>query len=1505
MLPPDAIQSLVRQYNVALSYSDNRIRRRVLQAWSSESKKGPAAGKQKERRQRENLTVKTQQNGDWSGGQENFKPQQYPRMASRPSNVGQQQMNDIIMSIEQIKHRRRVTGLPSNSPSPSSNSALSLHPPRHSNSLMNEYNIRGIYIKYFNTWRSWSMHSNLLRMRAHLKQSSVPSRPPSPPLHLSPEALHLATLHCARQRKKRGIKALKTLLKSFSMPIHNYEGYAAPIQPGSQHRRIVPSGLLTLTIFKWMLQTLPPNMYPNKFKFSSYDDTSPRPSTDSFLRCKSMINPRILHSCKIKTEGGYTMLLHSKALLDVYNSSKIFKALKAYVRKIKKARKFERRNILKNTFGKWRVYFCIMGKQSKQKSKLTRILKLIAFKNLSRSYRSYRDLLLTISFSKLRKHADDEIAVSNEALSRAERFRFMWYAGRFYSIWKKEWLKGEVSRIKIATKHHNRKHFRRWLKATTLKYNLRAFDYNRTVRLMLKVINFWRYYIIRVKTLQKLTRRSTRARNLELKYFCLSRWYHGVMNAKVALSFRFKSLTRLVHKIFDAWKFKAANFRQFKLLMAYAERQSLKLNKRKFLSKLVENANKKKRIKVIAYRSNIYFGQKMFDRFKYAVEVSIWHRVQLEYHLREYTIKMKILPAWRRFVKIGKEVRKRGLEFNLFYYMEKWVQFVQAQMEERAEKLAEEMWARRKLSFWAFEEWARESKRRKRLKETERFLKRQTKRAKIARVIQQWNTKTNKMINARNAFSKVKRNRQMKILRGCVIVWRSSAFFKRAKRLKELNSTWSRFSAGLDLSRRSRENKNLADRLVYVKGLKGGLDRLYNNWKVSLYLKACASAADGACYKIRGQRAFKMLRLWVKRGNAKRDQQQQIELSLSFRRLRSSLKGARQARLLGVLSAHLKAWHRYVHDTNLIRSGKVDILMSSFDLMKLRRCFDRIGSLIRSKRAFIKSFWISWIKYCVSAKSKKEEFKKVVEKLDVIKQRSCLRSWSNSTKLKVHKKSGLSLQSNRTVASKALSRWAANVATGKLSKHVKEFVETRSSTLLRKTFSAWASYIRYVSIETSRLKKLRLSHSESEIRYRRKMKCLMSKAFEEWEKRVCKWIEKKVLAADADDLNEELRKKRGLNRFKVMGGKRRLKMRIENLNQFRELNLLRSTFEEILVQVQAAKKSKGVKRSKLIFLKLKHNVKNAQRVTRFTSNMQEKLRRNLMYQTFNAWKARYFSTVDKIQMVFDTVKKGWTTLAIKRLKNSPNLSGGIILLKACSKYEVRVNLSLGFNALKRNRLKRMGIDKLVGTVRRIVLNSTFERFNDHCVGANGLSSMARICMSRWKSGVRKIVVRNDLYIAKRVKRSYLRRWFRNLKQVKRTRERKSAVNLILEQKQLQNNMKLMESCFSMLVRYVSARYAKRNNYETADYSYLSFHFAKFIRRASQMGEARKAKMKARKWREEKLLTLAFYSFKVGAAGGRVAQEGAQEAKKGEEEKRKEEVEIDGGTTTTALKIEEL
>lgn len=157
-------------------------------------------------------------------------------------------------------------------------------------------------------------------------------------------------------RKKRGLASLKNLLKSYNNVLHSYEGYVAPCKPtGSLVRQILPSGLLTLSIFKWISLTLPDGIYPNKFQFSSYDVGS-RASTDSFLRCKALIPDKIFHKIKIKKSTGYTQLLHSKALLDAYNSKKIFKGFKEYVRKMKRVERWERRKRGERFFGRWRVY---------------------------------------------------------------------------------------------------------------------------------------------------------------------------------------------------------------------------------------------------------------------------------------------------------------------------------------------------------------------------------------------------------------------------------------------------------------------------------------------------------------------------------------------------------------------------------------------------------------------------------------------------------------------------------------------------------------------------------------------------------------------------------------------------------------------------------------------------------------------------------------------------------------------------------------------------------------------------------------------------------------------------------------------------------------------------------------------------------------------------------------------------------------------------------------------
>ncbi|GMH84683.1 hypothetical protein TL16_g09996 [Triparma laevis f. inornata] len=822
------------------------------------------------------------------------------------------------------------------------------------------------------------------------------------------------------------------------------------------------------------------------------------------------------------------------------------------------------------------------------------------------------------------------------------------------------------------------------------------------------------------------------------------------------------------------------------MLMAYAERQNFKLEKRKFLAKLVENANRRKKRRLERYKANVYFGAKMFGRFKYAVEVSIWYRVQLEYHLLNFTIKKKILPAWRRFTKIGKEVRARGLEFNLFYYMEKWVQYVSGEIEERAEKLAFEVWENRKCLFRAFEEWAREGKRSKRLKETSKFLNRQTKRKNIARILERWNGKTNKVVNGREAERRVKGNRERKILRGCVIVWRSSAFFKRAKRLKTLNSNWTKFKTGLTLSRRSRENKDLSSRLVYVKSLKSGLDKLFDHWKVSLYLKACVNASNAACYKIRGRRGFKMMKKNVKFMRRMRDEQALFKLMHGFKRLCYNLKVLRSERL--------------------------------------------------------------------------QERMKIT-----------LKTWVNETKIKIINKKGLLRESDRMRVNKAFDIWTENVMNMKISSKVKKIRDLRSSKIIKYHFVAWFQRIRYVLDETSRLKKLKLGYSESEIRFRRKDRQIKSKFFEVWERRVIKWIEKKEMMEDAVYFNEELRKRRGIRRFEFLGMRQEIKTKIMRLKSFIDLNRKRNTFEEIWNKVEAERERRISLRLKLTFSKFKYNVFNSQKITRYITNKQSTRRLQLKHLTFLAWKSRYSSRLDKIQLIFDKVKKGWTTLAIRRLKNSPNRAGGIILIKACEKYEVKVELGVGFYAFKRNNEKGRGVDKLVGAVWKKVLRSTFERFDEHAVNMNGLSSTARISMKRWKSGVKMIVRNNDIYVAGRMKRSYLKRWFRNLGEVKRIKERRLVVHQILQGQMMNLRLRLIAGIFSNLIRYVVLRKVKRENYEVAVSQRLGFQFTKFIQRTRNMLEVREAKRKAKRFSEDKLKRVAFYSFKVGVAGGRVEE----------------------------------
>ena len=126
------------------------------------------------------------------------------------------------------------------------------------------------------------------------------------------------------------------------------------------------------------------------------------------------------------------------------------------------------------------------------------------------------------------------------------------------------------------------------------------------------------------------------------------------------MTFRYRRLTKLVREIFLKWQEKTYNFKQFHLLMKYAERQAYKLKKRAALKKMVNSANLLKWSRLMNYRANVFFGRRMFYEFRICVQLEKYHNAKLEQHLFFYTIKKKIFPAWVRYAKLSREVEKKS-----------------------------------------------------------------------------------------------------------------------------------------------------------------------------------------------------------------------------------------------------------------------------------------------------------------------------------------------------------------------------------------------------------------------------------------------------------------------------------------------------------------------------------------------------------------------------------------------------------------------------------------------------------------------------------------------------------------------------------------------------------------------------------------------------------------------------------------------------------------------------
>ena len=104
--------------------------------------------------------------------------------------------------------------------------------------------------------------------------------------------------------------------------------------------------------------------------------------------------------------------------------------------------------------------------------------------------------------------------------------------------------------------------------------------------------------------------------------------------------------------------------------------------------------------------------------------------------------------------------------------MDRWVAFVKAMYEERAEDLARHIFEMQETKFKHFSSWATTVKRNIRLRATEKFLRHQTLKRAAAKALLLWDAKTTRRKRAVENGRVVRCKREQKVVRGCTIVWR-------------------------------------------------------------------------------------------------------------------------------------------------------------------------------------------------------------------------------------------------------------------------------------------------------------------------------------------------------------------------------------------------------------------------------------------------------------------------------------------------------------------------------------------------------------------------------------------------------------------------------------------------------------------------------------------------------------------------------------------------------------
>eukprot|EP00520_Triparma_pacifica_P017641 CAMPEP_0118638256 /NCGR_PEP_ID=MMETSP0785-20121206/3580_1 /TAXON_ID=91992 /ORGANISM="Bolidomonas pacifica, Strain CCMP 1866" /LENGTH=1389 /DNA_ID=CAMNT_0006529479 /DNA_START=320 /DNA_END=4485 /DNA_ORIENTATION=- len=1325
--------------------------------------------------------------------------------------------------------------------------------------MLSSYGHHALLSKYFFLFRSYCMAEKLERTRRQMKKSSIRFNPSSTPSSssTSPSKYHdttyhkrnlqLADLHCEKMRKQRGFTAMLRLLKRFNKTPNNFKtNFVAPptTYDAPPQNRPKNHALLSYAAFKWILSSLPPETYANQYVAPTHP--TPLPSqNDAFIRCNALVAPSIFHSMVLRTPGGYALLLHAQASCDVYVARKVLKFWARYTKNIIIARCYYSTNLLVSTFTCLSVN-AIACKSSRMRNQaLTKVLILRSFHNLKRQFLLHRFYILKACVNALKNNADFSIAFNNMLLSKATRFFFLFYARKSFLSWATNAKSSRELRETLLRQHVLQKFFFPWgLHAVACAHHSRV--------MKRKILNSWVAVTMFSRRLAYLTARNTKRRQLELKHHILSLLYRLTSIKRMVVDFRYEALFRLVVRVFTSWKRIVKEFRHFHELMDYAARQHVKIQKRIFLERLVDLTNRRKVGRFQYYTAMIHFARHSFATWRAGAATQRRHRELLSSHLLNFTVKKRILPAWKKYTKTSLQVAKMSLSFTLKFYMTRWTSFIDNILKERAETQAALFFERAQRKSRTFSALANYTSRSVDLRKKSNLLAKSTRERLCRKALVQWDNKTISRHNARINFKVLKKRSEEALVRNYANKWKLETVHKRSKRMAALLKVWKAFVQGVALSKRSSENMELAERFRYIAMAKLGVNNLFNNWKNRSYLKACQSAAETMHLQRCCKSTLKGLQTNARKRKEKRDELRLIMTRLKFIKFRRKLKSHSRAKSLALLSATIRSWRNLTRQCILKREGKLAVLRSNFGVHAMGACFGIWKSLLEEKRRRMKHYFVAWIKFALAQTSKREALEVRRTELDCIRSRICFKRWRTMFVLERFAKRGLSAPSGRTLLARILAIWRQEARDSVNLRRAGSFLTRHLGELSRKVFLAWKQHAKFVKIETRRLRALRIARTKAASLAHQKEKRLIFTAFSAWEQRVIGWMKKESVMRDCDDYFELSSMKRVVRRLKVLLGKRR-KRKLASSFLEEQTNL---KMEELLFEwknvVLSSKEKVDAHQVRNIFRKFRLNVKGQILLNQGVSKMLLRHNSALLKSHFLAWALLVASKKAKLGAMFKLIKKGWAEVGMKRFKSGPNIVGGVAILKVGKKCEVKLSLRLGFAAMKVNSRNVKCFDLLAGSTERQYLRIALSSWEDLTDLQLVSFEKCRIGLNQWRRFVEMKEKEHARYALKRLQRSALYKWNKNVDMLLADK-----VWVLDVAEKVDNYLQVKENervrgAFHRLLYFVSRRVKSRHLVEVANE-----HHA-MRKMEVGFGVLRDSAASRRRQREGKLLAVAHY-----------------------------------------------